>query len=133
MTIREFAEQYRCRLKRDGCGEQIIPGKVGQIYDYGTGRFGALFMPSGKPRSNLWGRVRRKLTAAGFQLLQNGDGEGCLLFDPTDATQTALAIRAVGARRKRVLSEGQLAVLARTAFRRTGKSREAAGVAENPR
>jgi hypothetical protein len=130
MDIQTFAEKYRLRTRRDECGEIIIPGKLGQIYDCGTGRFGALFMPSGKPRPRLWGSVRRKLMAAGFQLLQNGDAGGSLLFDPSDATQTALAIRAVGARRKRVPSEGQLAVLARTAFRRAGKGGEAV---ESPR
>jgi hypothetical protein len=124
MTIREFAEQYRCRLKRDGCGEQIIPGKVGQIYDYGSGRFGALFMPSGKPRPNLWGRVRRKLMAAGFQLLQNGDAEGCLLFDPSDQRKIQLALKLVGARRKRVLTPerraAQIEVLERSRNARKG-------------
>ena len=131
MDIHRLAEKYRVRTKRDECGETFIPGKAGQIYDYGSGQFGALFMPPANRRTpRRWGNVRRKLAAAGFEVVQNGDAEGSLLFDPTDATQTALAIRAVGARRKRIPSEGQLAVLARTAFRRAGKGGEAA---ESPR
>ena len=131
IDICAFAQRHRLKTQRDECGELVIPGKAGQIYDHGSGRFGALFMPPANRRTpRRWGNVRRKLAAAGFEVVQNGDAEGSLLFDPADATQTALAIRAVGARRKRVPSEGQLAVLARTAFRRAGKGGEAV---ESPR
>jgi hypothetical protein len=27
MTLKEFAEQYRVRTRRDSCDEEIIPGK----------------------------------------------------------------------------------------------------------
>jgi hypothetical protein len=85
MEARLFAEKYGLKAKRDECGELIIPGRVGQIYEYGSGRFGALLMPPGDPRPRAWGNFRRKLLAAGFHLLQNGDAEGCLLFHATDA------------------------------------------------
>lgn len=113
MEARLFAEKYGLKAKRDECGELIIPGRVGQIYEYGSGRFGALFMPPGDPRPRAWGNFRRKLLAAGFHLLQNGDAEGCLLFHATDAAQARPAIRAIGAKARRKPSEAQLAVLRR--------------------
>lgn len=32
MTIQQFAEEYRLRVRRDECGDPIIPGRRGQLY-----------------------------------------------------------------------------------------------------
>src|SRR5579863_9850041 len=101
-TLGSFAETYRVRATRDGCGESIIPRKLramgvplrpeysGHIYDYGSGRFGVVLMFESKRR---WGSAKRKLVAAGFEIRQDGDSEGTALFDPADAAQARLAIR----------------------------------------
>jgi hypothetical protein len=63
-------------------------------------------------RPFVWAYVRKRLIAAGFRVIQNGDWEGAALFDPHNANQARLAIRIIGAKRKRELSEAQRAILA---------------------
>jgi len=49
-----------------------------------------------------------------MRLLQNGEDEGSLTFDPTNAAQSRLAIRIAGAKAKRQVSEVQrMALVAR--------------------
>lgn len=36
MTINRFAEQFRLRVVRDGCGDEIISGKRGHLYFAGA-------------------------------------------------------------------------------------------------
>jgi hypothetical protein len=108
MDTRLFAEKYRLKTKRDECGERIMPGRVGQIYEYGAGRFGCMVMASS---ARYWNAARRKLVTAGCQVIQNGDTEGTALFDPEDANQVKVATQVVRAKRKRVLSESQRAAL----------------------
>lgn len=52
------------------------------------------------------------LELAGCLLKQNGDTEGCLTFDPTNAEQGQAVIRAAGLKARRIASPAQLAVLA---------------------
>jgi hypothetical protein len=108
MDVRLFAEKYRLRTKRDECGELIIPGGLGQIYEYGPGQLGCMVL--GKSAC-YWNAARRKLVAAGFQVIQDGDTEGTGLFDPEDANQVKVATQVVRAKRKRVLSKSQRAAL----------------------
>lgn len=61
--------------------------------------------------ARYWNAARRKLVTAGCQVIQNGDTEGTVIFDPRDEGQGKLAIRVVGAKRKRKLSEAQRAAL----------------------
>ena len=108
MDLREFASKLRLKSMRDECGDVIIPGKYGQIYEWGPESFGCLVMAKS---SRYWNAAREKLMAAGFRSLQNGDIEGTLLFNPQDFGQAGLAIKAVGAKRKRNLTEAQKAAL----------------------
>jgi len=39
MTIQEFCKLYRLKLTKDKCGEEIIPGKLGHLFDHGHGQF----------------------------------------------------------------------------------------------
>ena len=53
-----------------------------------------------------WNNAKRYLLAEGFELHQDGETEGTLLFDPDDPCQADAAIRAAGiARRKNVSAE----------------------------
>jgi hypothetical protein len=91
MTLEQFAEQYRVRIRRDSCGEEIISGKKfchdmpkrveyhSHIYDNGDGRFGVclLSLTPGK-----WTHAKKRVFADGFTLGQDGDTEGRLTSIP---------------------------------------------------
>src|SRR5215469_6215891 len=75
MTINEFAEKRRLKMRGDECGESIIPGRQGQIYEYGDGELGAMFMPTptkddrwGKWCPRTWGNFKRAALAIGMTL-----------------------------------------------------------------
>ena len=106
MQIEQFAEQHRLRTRRDECNDTIIPGRVGQIYDNGAGRRGVMYMPdpdgNRDPSPKRWNNRKRKLTAAGCQIKNDGDGEGIALFDPDNAVQVRLAIQVAGIKRIRM-------------------------------
>jgi hypothetical protein len=111
MTIKEFADQYRVKTRRDSCNEEIIPGKPrkanqvedrSHVYDHGDGsQFGVclLFQTARK-----WELVKRRLLVAGFTLWQDGDIEGALLFDPTNPEQSRAALKEAGIKFRRVLT-----------------------------
>lgn len=104
MTIKEFATKHKVRIKLDEELEAIVLAKHGQIYDYGSGRFGVMFMfDTPKP----WNNRRRECEAAGMRVIQDGDTEGTLLFDPENREQAKTAIRLVGARQKREMTPEQ--------------------------
>ncbi len=109
MTIKEFAANRKVRIKFDEEGEAIVMARYGQIYDYGSGQFGALFMLK-TPR--MWNPRRLECEKAGMRLVQDGDTEGCLLFDPENKSQAQTAIRAIGAYRKVQLTDEQRAAKA---------------------
>ena len=108
MTLAQFAEKHRLRLKRAEDREQIILGKFGQIYEHDPETLGLLFMPD---RPRLWSHARRKLEAADFTIWQNGDEEGSALFDPKNAAQARLALKVIRAKPRRTLSAAQLETL----------------------
>jgi len=130
MKLIEFAEKYNLKVKKLE-GELIIPGRrlkrndgryrdpnprylldclLGHIFEYSSTRMGLLFMPR---RPKVWKNMSRKLVAEGFEIRQNGDWEGTATFDPANPAQTRLAIKAIGARKKRQVSKAQLSNLAR--------------------
>ena len=94
-------------MRRDECGESIIPGRQGQIYEYGDGELGVMFM-SGLC-TKMWNKFRTAALAMDMTLRQNGDSEGCLSFDPANDAQAGLAIKIAGVRPKRQVSPGQIA------------------------
>ena len=100
-TLAEFSEQYRIRVKRDDCGDPIIPGKLGHLYEHGAGRIGmVLEAPSNSAALDATLRSReRRAISAGFVLHQEGDFEAILLFDPADAKQARLAFRLIHAKK----------------------------------
>lgn len=104
MTIKEFAVRHKVRIKFDEEGEAAVLAKHGQIYDFGRGQFGALFMFD-TPRP--WNSRRQECEKAGMRIVQDGDTEGTLLFDPENKDQAKTAIRLVGARQRRQLSPEQ--------------------------
>jgi hypothetical protein len=111
--IREFAARHRLPLRRHpDDGTEIIGGKWGHVYEYADGVLGVLFMP-GSPRPHKWASLRRRLLAAGFTLIQNGDSEGAAAFDPGNDVQTQLAVKTLRIRHRRISSPAQLAAALR--------------------
>ena len=109
--IQEFAKKYRLHTRRDTDGTDIIPGKLGHLYEYCSSSMGMLFLPPGEPRTRLWNTIRQKALAAGMVLRQDGDAEGALSFQAANPEQARLAIRLVKVRAKRNASPAQLANL----------------------
>ena len=96
-TLAGFAENYRIRVKRDDCGDPIIRGKLGHLYEHDIDSFGiVLESPTehGRLDNTLRARKRRAI-AAGFLVHQEGDSEAILLFDPGDSKQARLAIQLI--------------------------------------
>ncbi len=114
MNFTTFAEKYHLRVRRDSCGDQIALGKTGHLFQFDENLMGlALISPNDDdPKLDNTLRARkRKVVAAGFLLLQEGDFESVLAFDPADHTQAKLAVKLVGAKPRRKPSVAQLEVL----------------------
>jgi len=103
MTIQEFCKLYRLKLTKDKCGEEIIPGKLGHLFDHGHGQFGMVLedAPSGDSRARALLSRKRAALRGGFSLKQQGECESILLFDARNHKQAELAAKLVMARKKR--------------------------------
>jgi hypothetical protein len=123
--VDRFAELYRLRAKRDDCGERIIRGKLGHLYAHDASRFGiVLEAPRDNARSDktLCARKRRA-TAAGFVVHQEGDFEAVLLFEPGDGKQALLAIKLIDAKKiRRVAGPTEAQLRARALFSSKARS-----------
>jgi hypothetical protein len=127
-AVNAFGEQYRVRVKRDGCGEPIVPGKLGHLYQHDAVRFGiALEAPPDDARSDKTLRARRRRAiAAGFVVHQEGEFEALLLFDPGDGKQARLAVLLIQAKKSRQVAAPTDAQLrARALFSSKARSRRA--------
>ena len=102
MTLGEFAERQRLRIRRDEDGSYHIPGRAGQLFEYDGQRLAVMYL-DGTPRA--WGNRKRACLAVGMELHQDGDAEGTLLFDPENDAQAELGIQVAGVGRRRVLSD----------------------------
>jgi hypothetical protein len=124
--IESTGGQRLCRaqtlLRRDGCGEPVILGKRtasempdrpeyrSHIYEVGEGRLAVCLV---FPTKNRWTYAKKKLRAAGFTVLQDGDMEGTASFDASVGKQAHVAIRITGAKARRRASSAQIAGLHR--------------------
>lgn len=120
--LRDFAERYRLRLGRDELGDPIIPGRYGQLYPWDDAAICVMIFGA-RATVGVWRKRLRAGVGVGMAVIQHGDAEGTLRFDPADARQARAAIRAVGAYRRRVLSPearaAAVAALERARSRRT--------------
>ena len=116
MILTTFAENSRLKVGKDDCGDAIIPGKYGHIYEYGSGKLGVCIM-SNSGNAYRWNKSRAAFTAVGMDITQNGDHEGCATFDPWNAEQAKTAMLHVKVRTRRQVSperpEAMIANLAR--------------------
>jgi hypothetical protein len=108
-----FASTHNLKIRRDECGDPIVSGKHGHIYE-ADGRLGVCLLdnrPSLPTKARTLLNLRRKALAAGFTPHQLGEAESILLFDPEDKEQASLAIRLVRAKAKRTLTPERRAAL----------------------
>ena len=115
-VLRAWAKEYRCRIVRDECRDEIVLGRHGIIREYNS-QLRVIYIPNQKDhnRENYrakWDNRRAKLEAAGCTILIDAHGEGIALFDPRDGKQSQLAIGVAGVRQKRRISLEQKARLA---------------------
>jgi hypothetical protein len=104
MKIDDFGRTYHLKICTDECEEQIILGKLGHIFEYGSGRFGILLdEKAGSSQGRLLLGRRKTALQAGFQMKQEAEFESVLLFNPDDSIQAELAIRLVKAKKKRTV------------------------------
>ena len=122
-TIIAFAKKYRLRVRRDECGDPIVVGKLGELYQHDEGLVGlALMSPNGddpKLDNTLRARMRKALRE-GLELVQQGDYESSFLFDAENKQHASLAVRLIRCKRKRraKLSPNFLAARKRSQFQR---------------
>ena len=116
LHLMNFAKDRRLRVRRDECNEAIIPGRRGQIYQHNNDGsvFGVMYMPFatkddrwGAWTPRRWGMFKRAALAIGMTLLQNGDSEGCLAFDPATDQHVELALKIAKVIRRRQLTPEQ--------------------------
>lgn len=108
MTVKQFAQIHRLKTRLDEDGTDIIPGKVGHIYEYDRTTLGVMVMPKPARGAKWWGNRGRKLQALGFEIQQDGDTEGSATFDPDNSAQVVGALRVAGIKRRRVMSPKQV-------------------------
>ncbi len=102
-TIITFAEKNRLRVRRDECGDPIVVGKLGQLYQHDDGLVGLVLMclngDDPKLDNTLRARMRKALRE-GLELHQCGDYESTFVFDCENRAQARLAIRLAGIKRR---------------------------------
>src|SRR5262245_27127903 len=81
-SITPFATRLGLKIRVDEDGTKIIPGRHGHIYQYDNDFLGVMVIPN-PPRRRYWGCARTTLLKVGCKLVQDGDGEGAVIFDPT--------------------------------------------------
>jgi hypothetical protein len=114
MTMKEFAEKYRVRANdkklakryRLSWAEDVVPGRYGEIAefnDFGETdfRLRLLAVPRTAVMTGALLNRRREALAGGLRLKHKADAESIFYFDPANESEAALALRLVGARRKR--------------------------------
>jgi len=143
MTIREFALIHRLRVNdkklarryRLSWAEDVVPGRYGELADFaerGEADFGLRLLAVPR-RAVMTGALRNRIRAAlagGLRLKHRADSEAIFYFDPLNPAEASLAIRLVGANRKRqgrkLAPEQKAALAARLATARAFRSQRKA-------
>jgi hypothetical protein len=114
-SLQQLAEANWLRIKRDDCNDQVIPGKLGDVWEDDERMAVTIYedLPDREITKRKWTYCKRACLGVGMTLEQDGDREGTLLFDPGNAEQVETAIRAARIKKKRIMSPAQTEVLAR--------------------
>ena len=110
--VKSFATANKLQIPRiDTDGTPVLFGRTGQVFEHDSARLGVIYANPKDLTSQRWNTFRGEALNAGMELIQHGDREGSLAFDPKNRAQTKLAIKGAGVKRKRVMSEAQKAGL----------------------
>jgi hypothetical protein len=110
MTLDTLAEKYRLKITRDECHDRIIQGRRGHLY-VDAGRVCALWIDVRHILPNKLAPLGGKLWMGSLSEKGRGRRTQDIWIKGIDAAQIPLAIRLAGIKRRRVMSEAQLAVL----------------------
>jgi len=109
MTIQRFAEGYKLRVSRDECGEVIIRGKRGHLYVDG-GMICAMWTDAPPMRQSRLAQLGGTCWQSDISR-RGGRREQDAFVRGIRPEAYGLAIRLVGAKRRRVMSPARLEAL----------------------
>jgi hypothetical protein len=114
MTLQEFADKYKVKIKKDSCDDSIIPGKLKGAQRVEDNHH--VFEAQGKfsvylnmPTTGRWSGATKRLLAAGAYRQMTGRMDGYLGFDPDDEPLVKLVLKTAKIRVRRQLTEEQKA------------------------
>jgi hypothetical protein len=108
--IERFAEQYRLKVTRDECNDQVIQGRRGQLYFDGEQL--CLMVLDGAPAiRSKWAALGGKLWTGEISPNAKGRRVQDVKITGIPLANARLAIRMARIKPKRVMSEAQKAVL----------------------
>jgi len=100
-SLAVFAARHKLpTVQPMGNDERYIKGRDGLITEYSPSHLHLVLSP-GTGDARWWHSRSRAGVRTGMVLDQDGDSEGSLIFDPSDAKQARLAIKLSGARPSR--------------------------------
>lgn len=112
-AFRELCASKNLRVSRDEDNTVIAKGVNGHLFQYDDEHFGCVFLPTDRDDSERdfrW-RQRAKRLPDGCRITQYGDREGIFVFRFDNDEALAYAVKMVRHRKKRVMTEEQLADL----------------------
>jgi hypothetical protein len=128
LEIIKLANDRRLRIRRDDCGDPIIPGQHGEIGEHGDVLLNACFHGTGAEAfSRLRAQRIRRTLAGGFGTrISGGEGadEALFAFARTDAKAVKWFIDALGIRQSRSVSPEVAERLRHFARKRRGIARK---------
>jgi len=98
--LRKFAHKHRLKTSLDNCGELVVIGQQGQIYEYSDTLLGVMFV-SDEPHPRRWAHFQKLARNVGLHPVQEGDSEGAFTFDPDEPEHARLAIRIAKVKKRR--------------------------------
>lgn len=107
MNIDQFAETFRLRVARDGCGDRIIPGKRGHLYVAG-GQLCAMVIDGAPAKKSRWQALGGRLWLGDISPDTAGRRVQDVKIEGIPIENALAAIKMIRARQKRVLSTDAL-------------------------
>lgn len=95
--VQSFANRHRLKIRVDEDGTRIIPGKLGQIYEYDDAQLAVMVMPV-LYRKNYWGSKRNKLIKAASWLFRTATPKARLCSTRLTLTKLKLQSKPLASR-----------------------------------
>jgi hypothetical protein len=117
-ALQAFAQKRRLRIKRDDCGEPVIPGKRGDSHLWFDDKKLCLIVVDGRPaKKSRWMALGGKLWMGDISPLPNGKRVQDVKITGIPPARAKEAIAMIRARPKRMVSEAERARLQQLAAR----------------